>query len=172
MKSFSLKFGVVLLTFLIGIGGFLAYWNIQLSSNLPTEAVAPSLEPTAIQTTVCQLINEQKNLPDKTVSFEATAYVINDETIILYGENCSIEFIDIMFARLGPESHSVLINNLRMLLEGKDRESKKDFKEVTVKVIGTAKISADATGFQYISVTPVNIKIVSPFRKFTPKGAA
>ncbi len=177
MTQSLLKLTLFSLAFFTGTGIFIAYWNLYQNINLSAEVAPPSIEAIALKTTVCQLFNEQNNLPDQLVTFEASAYLIYNDTIILDSNNCRLDskiFNDpkgILFTRLEPASHSILIDNLRILLE--DEHGKSGYsQEVTVKVTGTAKISADETGFRYVSITPVDIKIISPFRKFSPRGAA
>jgi hypothetical protein len=172
MKIHFVKSLTALLTFLIGIGVFLGYWNFRLENVPQAEVAAPMFAPVPVQTTFCEIADNQ-NLNGKLVIFEATAYVIYDGTIILHPDNCNFRGeTDLFFAELELDAYFGKLNNLKTLLEGKNKESRDDFKEVDVKVTGTAKIITKANGYKIYSITPIEIEIISPFRKFTPKGAA
>ena len=172
MKLTLIKITTVIFTFLIGIITFQS-WNVLSVNEFNVENLNVSVvEPISLQTSACQLMDETDNFDGKLLSFQATAYVIYDETIILYPKDCYTHTGNMTFVKLELGSYSGANSGLKFLLEGRNRNSWDDFKEVDVKIIGTAKITYDAQGYKYYSISPTSIKLISSFRKFEPKGAA
>ena len=171
MKSALIKLLIALFTFLIGIGAFF-FWSDLLLSEPQGEITNLSMpEPKPTQISACQLLDEPENFDGKLVSFEAVVYVIYDGTVVLY-PNCNRQTDNFIFAKLELGSYTGTFSNLKTLLEGRNRTSRDDFKEVDIRVVGTAKITYDSKGYKWYSVSPSNIEVISTFRKFEPKGAA
>jgi len=170
MKFALIKILITLLTFLIGVGASFC-WNI-LSTEPQVEVLNESIfEPKPTQTSVCQLLDEPDIFDEKLVSFKATVYVIYDGTVILYPTECYSHGDNLWLPELEFDSYKGTNNNLKSLLEGTKLTSRDDFMEVDVEVIGIAKIIFKE-GFKGYLITPKNLRIISPFRKFEPKGAA
>ena len=172
MKLTFVKISTTIFTFLIGVIAFQC-WNILPTNEFQIQNLnVPAVEPITTQTSVCQLMDETGNFDGQLVSFQATAYVIYDGTIVLSPNDCYCHTGNMTFVNLELDSYVGTNNGLKTLLEGKNRDSWDDFKEVDVKIIGTAKVTYDAQGYKYYSIFPTDIKLVSSFRKFEPKGAA
>ncbi len=170
MKIVFIKILTGLLTFLIGVSTFFC-WNI-LSTEPQIEALNESVfEPKPTETSVCQLLDEPDNFDGKLVSFKATIYVVYDGTVILYPTECYAQGNNLWLPELEFDSYKGTHNNLKSLLEGTKLTSRDDFMEVDVEVLGVARIISK-DGFKGYSITPKNLKVISPFRKFEPKGAA
>ncbi len=116
-------------------------------------------------------MDEPDIFDEKLVSFKATVYVIYDGTVILYPTECYSHGDNLWLPELEFDSYKGTNKNLKSLLEGTKLTSRDDFMEVDVEVIGVARIIFKE-GFKGYSITPRNLRIISPFRKFEPKGAA
>lgn len=172
MKLTFVKILTVILTFLIGVIAFQC-WNVLPANEFQIENFSVlAIEPITAQTSACELMDETGNFGGQLIGFQATAYVVYDGTVILYPNDCYCHTDNIIFVKLELDSYSGANSDLKALLEGKNRDLRDDFKEVDVKIVGTAKITYDTKGYRYYSIFPTDIKLISSFRKFEPKGAA
>jgi len=170
MKIAFIKILAGLLTFLIGVSTFFG-WNV-LSIESQVEVLDELVfEPKPTQTSVCQLLDEPENFDGKLLSFKATVYIIYDGTIILYPTECYSHGNNLWLPELEFDSYKGTHSNLKSLLEGTKLTSRDDFMEVDVEVLGVARIIFK-DGFKGYLITPKTLKVISPFRKFEPKGAA
>jgi hypothetical protein len=170
MKTFSIRFFACIVAFIIGTG-ICFYWSIlptESQINNPNDLVVESL---STKVTVCQLEDYADSFDGKYVNFQATTYVIYDGTIVLSPKGCYLNTDNMVFVNLELKHYNGSFNNLKVLLENSN-SIKEDYKEIDIDVIGKARITFDSKGYKHCSIYPVNIQIVSPLRKFTPKGAA
>ena len=172
MKSIFIKIFIALSAFLIGVFAF-CYWSNSLQSEIRVEiATSSELKQLPIQVSACQLDDYPESFDGELVNLEATAYVIYDGTIILAPKDCYFQTGNMVFSRLELNFYTGSHDNLKNMLEGKNRNSKEDFKEIDVKVIGVARITYNATGYKMYSIYPSDITLTSTLRKFKPRGAA
>ncbi len=165
MKLTFVKISIAIFTSLIGVIAFQC-WNILPENEFQIESLdVPAIEPIITQTSACELMDETGNFGRQLISFQATAYVVYDGKIILYPNDCYCHTDNITFVKLELDSYSGANNDLKTLLEDKNRDSRDDFKEVDVRIIGTAKITYDAKGYKILFDFPFRHKNNFSFQK-------
>jgi hypothetical protein len=165
MKTFSVRLFVCVATFIIGTGicFYLAAFSNEPHLNFQKDL---TLEQISTKVTVCQLEDYADNFNGKFVNFQATTYVIYNGTIVLSPKGCYVNTVN-----LELKDYSGSFNNLKTLLENSN-DFKEDYKEIDIEVIGKAKIIYDSKGYKHCSIYPTEIQVISPLRKFEPKGVA
>ena len=167
MKIRFVQIFAAFLTFSIGIGIFL-FWNVFSTNQTQIEIPNEIIDESKPVLSVCQLIDSPTEFDGKVISFEATAHVHNQKIILLPKDCSSSNYFSLSLPPKIDFVHSrERYNNLNILLEGE--------KEVDLRITGIAKTGFDedfsARIFIYY-VVPSEIQLISPIRRFKPRGAA
>jgi len=172
MNRSIIGFFIGLIAFLFGVGVHLV-WNYTSPQEIDVGAVNSSSFTNVVKITACDLIDQPDMFDDKMVEFEAVSYIpYKDGTIILNAKDCFCQSRDpLLPARLNFNAVDVPDRHLVSVIEGLKRRSVGDDKEVDISVIGRAKIMFVEGKHRTYSVTPTEVRILSPFREFVPKGA-
>lgn len=166
MRKFSIKILAASLTFFVG-AAFSICWNVLFLpfpeiDALDEETIACNFTPTFVS--ICQLNDSPDSFDGKQVMTEATLYASGSDENVLYPINCFQTGSEIHWTFLELKEFKKLHAALRI--------KEPYYKEVDVRVIGTVKKIYDKNGESNYLIVPDSIEIISPFRKFTAKGAA
>ena len=167
MEFRIVKIFVAFLTFLTGIGIFL-FWNVFLTNQPQIETPNEVINESKPILSVCQLIDSPTEFDGKQISFEATAHVYNQKIILLPKDCSSSNYFSLSLSpKLNLVHFKGKYNNLNTLLE--------DEKEVDLRITGFAKTGFDedfSVRIFIYYIVPSDIQLISPIRRFKPRGAA
>lgn len=164
MKKLLIKLFIAGLTFYLGLITF----DCLDISTLPKVIAPVNLDTFYIASpvTVCELDDNPDKYDGEIVETFATIYAVDSENI-LYPMNCFCQG-DIHFSFLELTEK----NSTQHYLFEALRNDKPFKKEIDVRIVGeVVKFKHKDLGNSYL-IIPKKIEIISPFRKFTPKGAA
>jgi hypothetical protein len=161
-----LKPSIAVLTFLVGLTAF-----FLLSWPDPGPVSLPVAEP--IRISVCDLEEPSGRFVNQRVEVTATVYEISDpRRLVLYPAEYVCKYAPVdnsVFTELDLEDYAGPDSNLMNLFETERRGF-----EIDLKITGTIRKLplSDRNHLFFYSLEPDNIEIISPWRKFEPKGAA
>ena len=165
--KYSIKILTALFTFIFGISAFVC-WNFystvlpQIEIPSESETIVSQMFPTKVS--ICRLDDSPDSYDGKWIMTEATVYASANDNNILHPIDCYQTSGDIHWTFVELKDFKKLYTTLRI--------SKPYYKEVDVRVIGTAKKIYNKYGEKNYLIVPDRIEILSPFRKFIPRSAA
>jgi hypothetical protein len=174
-----LKSFIVIPTFLIGVAASLIFstWEIPKAEEVLIGEPVP-----ALKIDVCDLgerPGKYGKYVGKRVVVEATIYSIQDHIVVYPLSYCHEDYDPFINTDLDLGHYWGRNQDLKFLLE-----DKKPMSEIDVRIEGTVRDSVRRRALLYgerdpsdmdlfdFTIDPSDIKIISPWRKFTPKAAA
>lgn len=155
---------IAISTFLIGVSAFI----IVSSLAVPAPVNVIDDEAMSVETVdACDLDETSGKFIGKRIVTTATIYSIENHTVVFPIHGCFNNGDSIVFTDRDLENYFGQNQDLKYILK-----DKKPFSEVDVQIEGIVKRLPNQDELFYYIIEPTNLKIVSPLRKFTPKGAA
>jgi hypothetical protein len=159
---------VAIFTFSIGVAVFAAWVSFGESPE-PVSSIIDEF-PDAISLNVCELSETAGKWVGKRVVIDATIYSVDDQFIVypISGSCLSFETFDsFVFTDLDLDNYFGPNQNLKYILRDKRPKS-----EVDVRIEGIVRRAPKNNELVYYLIDSSNMTIISPLRKFTPKGGA
>lgn len=163
------KFSTFLTAFFVGVSS----WAV--ASYLISIADVPESEPELtypmrdhMHITACDLGESTGKFVGQTVVLEATVYAVGSKVIIYPTSFCDSRYDPFVNSYVDFTGYSGRNKEISYLLT----RDGKPFSEVDVRIRGSVSRAPTNADLWYFTVSPSDIEMITPWRKFEPKGAA
>ncbi|HEY8559165.1 MAG TPA: hypothetical protein VIL74_02095 [Pyrinomonadaceae bacterium] len=171
MRRNFTRFSILILTAFIGVSVYSLWSAFFFSAPQVNNEGVVIVETFPKAVGDCQGVNFQPNSDGNQIFIEADAYLIDDDIILWLNRICSQAALnEVLFITLQTKDFKGKNSDLRDFL--KADKAKRPINEVEIRVYGTIKKSYEKQNRPEYLILPSSIEILSPYRKFTPKGAA
>jgi hypothetical protein len=145
---------------LVGTGIVISWFMLGTSGNSAQPGSFSQIGPDVSRVSMCDIMEDPVGFDSRQLEFDAVAYLDYDGTIMLNPDHCLTKTQKLMtYPQLSNKTTEGPNSRLKTLLEDSSPDTKRDIKEVKVKITGVAH-SIDYDGIKTYAIEPTNIDVV------------